>query len=191
MVTDSTEAGPAFDERVYRRIHPYRGEKIDLAGWLATVPAVAQILRQGLDLRAGVTVLVGENGSGKSTVAEVIAEACGLNPQGGSAKASYRTRDSEPGIGGYLWAERGLTDPAWSYFLRADTMQGLYSYLEENPDSRARRMGSAPGPLGRPGARRRVARVPPRTGQLPPPPPRPGLIRQSPASAGKCARWEG
>ena len=86
-----------------------------------------------MDLRAGVAVLVGENGSGKSTVAEVIAEACGLNPQGGSAKASYRTRDSEPGIGGYLWAERGLTDPAWSYFLRADTMHGLYSYLEENP----------------------------------------------------------
>ena len=34
----------------------------------------------------GLTVLVGENGSGKSTVVESLAEAYGLNPQGGSAQ---------------------------------------------------------------------------------------------------------
>jgi hypothetical protein len=33
---------------------------------------------------------------------EMIAEACGLNPQGGSAKARFQTRDSEPGIGDHL-----------------------------------------------------------------------------------------
>jgi predicted ATPase len=38
------------------------------------VPAVAQILAEGLDLGTGVTVLAGENGAGKSTVVEVIAE---------------------------------------------------------------------------------------------------------------------
>ena len=124
------------DRRVFRRLHSYGGAELDLSRWPATVPAVAHILAQGLDLGTGVTVLAGENGAGKSTVVEVIAEACGLNPQGGSAKATFRTRDSEPGIGGHLWAERGPGYPAWTYFLRADTMHGLYTYLEENPGRR-------------------------------------------------------
>jgi predicted ATPase len=130
---DSAESGRAADGRVFRQIHPYTGGEVDLSRWPATVPAVAQILHDGLDLGTGVTVLAGENGSGKSTVVEVIAEACGLNPQGGSAKARFETRATEPGVGGLLWAERGPGYPAWMYFLRADTMHGLYTYLEENP----------------------------------------------------------
>jgi len=110
-----------------------------MARWPATVPAVAQILAEGLDLDSGVTVLAGENGAGKSTVVELLAEACELNPQGGSAKASFRTGESEPGIGAQLWAQRGPGYPAWSYFLRADTMHGLYTYLEENPGRRPER----------------------------------------------------
>ena len=39
--------------------------------WPATIPAVAQVLEQGLDL-ARLTILVGENGSGKSTLIEAI-----------------------------------------------------------------------------------------------------------------------
>jgi predicted ATPase len=101
--------------------------------WPATVPAVAQVLRDGLELPPGLTVLVGENGSGKSTLIEIIAEACGLNPQGGPGIARFRTRDSEPGIGSQFTVERSPDWPRWSYFLRADTMHGLYSYLEENP----------------------------------------------------------
>jgi predicted ATPase len=135
----SDDPSPIGDRRVFRRIHPYRGSEVDLTRWPATVPAVEQILAQGLDLVPGVTVLAGENGAGKSTVVELIAEACGLNPQGGSAKATFRTRDSEPGIGAHLWAERGPGYPAWTYFLRADTMHGLYSYLEENPGRRPER----------------------------------------------------
>jgi predicted ATPase len=62
------------------------------------VPAVEQLLCAGPELPAGLTVLVGENGSGKSTVMEMLAGACGLNPQGGSAAAAlFRARDSEPG----------------------------------------------------------------------------------------------
>jgi len=127
------ESGQLPDRRAFRRIHPYAGSEVDPGRWPATVPAVAQILAEGLDLGSGITVLAGENGAGKSTVVEVLAEACGLNPQGGSAKARFQTRDSEPGIGRNLWAERGPGYPAWTYFLRADTMHGLYTYLEDNP----------------------------------------------------------
>ena len=77
--------------------------------WPASVPALAQVLRDGLELPAGLTVLVGENGSGKSTVVETLAEAYGLNPQGGSALGqSFRIRPSEPGVGAELTVVRGV-----------------------------------------------------------------------------------
>ncbi len=102
---------------------------------------MAQILRDGLELPAGLTVLVGENGSGKSTVVESLAEAYGLNPQGGSAAAQlFRVRDSEPGIGSSLIVERAAWWRShWAYFLRADTTHGLYTYLEDNPGRRRER----------------------------------------------------
>jgi predicted ATPase len=128
------------DGRAIRRIRPDPGAPVDTSRWPATVPAVEQLLREGLELPTGVTVLVGENGTGKSTVVELLAEACGLNPQGGSAMGQlFLTRPSEPGLGGRLIVERGAVRPRWSYFLRADTMHSLYSYLEDNPGVRQER----------------------------------------------------
>jgi predicted ATPase len=92
-------------------------------------------MREGLELAPGITVLVGENGSGKSTVVEMLAEAYGLNPQGGSILApAVRVRETEPGAGHQLTVERGIGGrSAWAYFLRADTMHSLYTYLEQHP----------------------------------------------------------
>ncbi len=129
-----------FDTRPVRAFLPDPGLRVDESVWPASVPAMAQLLREGLELPAGLTVLVGENGSGKSTVVESLAEAYGLNPQGGSALArSFRIRESEPGIGGELTVVRGVK-PRWSYFLRADTMSQLYTYLEQNPGRRPERL---------------------------------------------------
>ena len=131
-MTDSGE----FDARPVRAFLPgpdVRVDEIRVSAWPASVPALAQVLRDGLELPAGLTVLVGENGSGKSTVVETLAEAYGLNPQGGSAMGqSFRIRPSEPGVGAELTVVRGVR-PRWSYFLRADTMHQLYTYLEQNP----------------------------------------------------------
>jgi predicted ATPase len=96
------------------------------------VPAVAQLLREGLEPAPGATVLVGENGSGKSTVLEVVAAALGLNPEGGSVNTRHSTRASEPGSL-HLVVERSPGADRWAYFLRDETLHGLYSYLEDNP----------------------------------------------------------
>jgi predicted ATPase len=134
-MTDSGE----FDARPVRAFLPGPGARDQGPGasrWPASVPAMAQLLREGLEVPAGLTVLVGENGSGKSTVMETLAEAYGLNPQGGSALGqTFRIRDSEPGVGQELIVVR----PRWSYFLRADTMNQLYGYLEQNPGKAADR----------------------------------------------------
>jgi predicted ATPase len=123
------------DTRLVRAFRPTAGSLgFDRGTWPATVPAAAQLLREGLTLPPGVTVLVGENGSGKSTVVEMLAEAYGLNPQGGSILApAIRVQQTEPQAGERLLVERGLGwRSAWAYFLRADTMHSLYSYLEES-----------------------------------------------------------
>ena len=52
--------------------HPYARRR-----WPATLPSVAALLDSGLEL-ARLTVLVGENGSGKSTIVEALALAYGL-----------------------------------------------------------------------------------------------------------------
>ena len=137
-MTDSGE----FDARPVRAFLPGPDVQVDeirVSAWPASVPALAQVLRDGLDLPAGLTVLVGETGSGKSTVVETLAEAYGLNPQGGSALGqSFRIRPTEPGIGTELTVVRGVR-PRWSYFLRADMMHQLYTYLEQNRASRMTR----------------------------------------------------
>lgn len=130
----------AADRRVVRLVRHDPANPVDPTRWPATVPAVEQLLCEGLELAPGLTVLVGENGSGKSTLVEMLAEAYGLNPQGGSVQAKlFRIRDSEPGAGGRLIMERGPVRPRWSYFLRADTMHSLYTYLEDNPGQRPER----------------------------------------------------
>jgi predicted ATPase len=125
------------DARLVRAFRPASGLSFDPDAWPATVPAAAQLLREGLELPPGITILVGENGSGKSTVVELLAEAYGLNPQGGSILASSlpaRVRETEPGAGDRLFVERGPGGrAAWAYFLRADTMHSLYTFLEQHP----------------------------------------------------------
>ncbi len=98
-----------------------------------TIPAVAQLVRDGMDLARGVTFLVGENGSGKSTIVEGVAQAFGLNAEGGSTGSQHVTRPTESPLGASLRVHRGLAASRWGFFLRAETMHGWYSYQEDNP----------------------------------------------------------
>jgi predicted ATPase len=92
--------------------------------------AVRTLLDAGLDLPAGVTFLVGENGSGKSTLIEALAQAYGLNPEGGSRGTMHRTRPTESPLGEVLRLVRTPGRRGNAYFLRAETTHGLYTYLE-------------------------------------------------------------
>jgi predicted ATPase len=129
------ERGGLFDDRPVRRITADPEAVYDRAVWPASIPAVAQLLRDGLELRRGVTFLVGENGSGKSTIIEGIATAYGMPPEGGSTNGSHTTRPSESPLGGWLRVERTPGTPKWGFFLRAETMHGYYTYLESLPQS--------------------------------------------------------
>ncbi|WP_433160837.1 AAA family ATPase [Kribbella sp. CA-247076] len=104
--------------------------------WPHTIPAVRQLLTDGLDLEPGVTFLVGENGTGKSTLVEAIAVAFGLSPEGGSTGARLTTRATESPLADDLLLTRGAGAKRAGFFLRAETMHGFYTYLEQNPGAR-------------------------------------------------------
>ncbi|WP_314854626.1 AAA family ATPase [uncultured Microbacterium sp.] len=101
--------------------------------WPLSVPAVVQLMDGGLELGPGVTFLVGENGSGKSTVLEGIALAYGFSPEGGSNQARHTTRRSESPLSEWIELQRGIGASRWGFFLRAETMHSFYTYLEDNP----------------------------------------------------------
>ena len=104
----------------------------DDRGWPFTMGPIAQLLRDGLEL-SKLTVLVGENGVGKSTIIEAIAMAYGLSPEGGSKNQRQSARPTESPLHERIRLVRGVTRARWGYFLRAETMHGLLTYLEENP----------------------------------------------------------
>lgn len=113
-----------------RRVQRRPDAALDARAWPATVPAVAQLLREGLDLGPA-TVLVGENGSGKSTVVEALAAAFGLDVGGGSPHTAHRTAvAAEAPLASALQLVRGAGSSRWGYFLRAEAMHGLFSHLE-------------------------------------------------------------
>jgi predicted ATPase len=116
-----------------RRVEARPGHDLPRRSYPASIPAVAQVLADGLDLGPGVTFLVGENGSGKSTLVEAIATSFGLSPEGGSTHSQHSTRATESALGDALQLVRGAGSTKWGFFLRAETMHGFYSYLERNP----------------------------------------------------------
>lgn len=113
-----------------RRIEHDPLDPIDVDCWPATLGPVRHLLENGLDLGA-VTVLTGDNGAGKSTIVEAIAIAYGLNAEGGTTAARHVTRATESDLGHHLRLVREPGAPQQGFFLRAETMHGLSTYLEE------------------------------------------------------------
>lgn len=115
--------------RPVRRVEA-NDEPWDAKLWPFNIAAVRQLMQEGLDLGPA-TVLVGENGSGKSTIVEALAEAYGLNAEGGSTGAMHTTRRSESPLANHLQLSKGAAAARGGYFIRAETMHGLFSYLEQ------------------------------------------------------------
>ena len=69
----------------------FEGEiEVDL--YLKNIPAVKYLMEKGkLDFSKNVSVFVGENGTGKSTLLEAIAVAYGFNAEGGTVNFNFST----------------------------------------------------------------------------------------------------
>lgn len=99
--------------------------------YLWTVPAIRYIMDKGrLPVTAAVTVLVGENGTGKSTLLEAIAVASGFNPEGGTRNFSFSTNDTHSELYRSIRISKRRT-PRDGYFLRAETFYNSATYIDE------------------------------------------------------------
>lgn len=96
------------------------------------IPAVRHLNKiGGITLDKPVTFLVGENGTGKSTLIEAIAVAMGFNAEGGSRDFYFNTRKTHSDLYEYLQIVKSVR-PNDGFFLRAESFYNTASYLEEN-----------------------------------------------------------
>lgn len=94
-----------------------------------SLPVIRQLGR--LEFCAPVTVLVGENGTGKSTLLEALAVAAGFNPEGGSRNFTFGTRASHSELHAHLRLVRAPVRPRDGYFLRAESFFNVATQIEE------------------------------------------------------------
>lgn len=120
----------AMDPRVslpLRSVAAHAHAPPQLSPWLREIPAVRDLLA-GFEFEA-TTVLVGENGSGKSTIIEAIATALDLPHGGGTAWEVRDHAEAEPELVDHLQVVKGATTNQEGFFLRAETMHENMSYL--------------------------------------------------------------
>ena len=89
-----------------------------------------------LPFTAPVTFLVGDNGTGKSTLIEALAVSWGFNAEGGSRDHMFSTRDSHSELYSLIALARSLHKPRDGFFLRAESFYNTASYLEETSTMR-------------------------------------------------------
>ena len=101
--------------------------------YLEDIPAIEGLSL--LEFHQPVTFLVGENGTGKSTLLEAVALALGFNPEGGSRNFSFSTRDTHSGLHNYLRLHRGPYRPKDGFFLRAESFYNAASEIDRLADA--------------------------------------------------------
>ena len=103
---------------------------IDLDRYPFTIPAVREL--GVLEPHPDVTFFLGENGAGKSTVLEAIAVALGLPAEGGTKNVHRAQQETSP-LQHVLKVAKGWRWPRSSYFLRAESLFNVFTYLDELP----------------------------------------------------------
>ena len=101
--------------------------------YLEDIPAIEGLSL--LEFHQPVTLLVGANCTGKSTLLEAVALALGFNPEGGSRNFSFSTRDTHSGLHNYLRLHRGPYRPKDGFFLRAESFYNTATEVERLADS--------------------------------------------------------
>jgi len=93
-----------------------------------SLPAVRAL--ETLPLHPKVTIFIGDNGTGKSTLLEAITVGLGLNAEGGSRNFNFSTRSSESSLAGALRLVRSVRRPRTGFFLRAESFFNVATEIE-------------------------------------------------------------
>jgi predicted ATPase len=83
-----------------------------------------------IDFKSNITFLVGENGSGKSTILEAIADIIGFNLSGGTKHSNYKFKNTESDLSSFMrltWKSKVFN----GFFLRAESFFNFATYMDE------------------------------------------------------------
>lgn len=120
-------------EKPYLQTIIYQKEIID-AGLMEDHPYNLPVLKnfKRLDFHEDVTFLVGENGTGKSTLIEAIALGLGFSAEGGTKNFNLTTTEkSASPLHRALKLIRSYKTPRDHYFLRAESFYNVSTYMDE------------------------------------------------------------
>ena len=101
------------------------------SSYLSTLPVIKNLSKiKELRFSKPITFIVGENGTGKSTLLEAIAVAMGFNAEGGGRNFTFSTNASHSEL--WMCIDTLKTIPAKDgYFLRAESLYNLASNIDE------------------------------------------------------------
>jgi predicted ATPase len=83
-----------------------------------------------IDFKSNVTFFVGENGSGKSTILEAIADIIGFNLSGGTKNSNYSFQNTESDLSAFMrlvWKVK----ISQGFFMRAESFFNFASYVDQ------------------------------------------------------------
>lgn len=101
---------------------------LDVSVYPFNIPALRELDR--MEFHADVTFIIGENGSGKSTLIEAIAMKLGFSQEGGTKNMQVQTADTVSGLGEHLKLVRSFARPYDGYFLRAESLYNVATYMD-------------------------------------------------------------
>lgn len=102
-------------------------------------PFTVTSIKSGFEInfKSNVTFLVGENGSGKSTILEAIADLIGFNLSGGTKNSNYKFQNTESDLSSFIrltWKSKVSN----GFFMRAESFFNFATYIDklakENPN---------------------------------------------------------
>ncbi|MCB2359102.1 AAA family ATPase [Clostridium estertheticum] len=112
-----------------RRLEIKRENVESFSNYPFCLPTIKNL--SSLDFHPKVTFIVGENGSGKSTILEAIAIACGFNPEGGTINFNFSSMNTHSELYKYIKLVKGVKKPKNGFFLRAESFYNLASNIDE------------------------------------------------------------
>lgn len=93
------------------------------------LPAIRDL--QSLSFHPKVTFIIGENGSGKSTILESIAVAYGFNAEGGTRNFNFTSRATHSDLNNFMRVVKGTKKPRNGFFFRAESFYNFASNIDD------------------------------------------------------------
>lgn len=110
----------------------FEWNEIEPNSYIRTIESLRDV--EKIEFQSPVSLFVGENGTGKSTLLEAIAVAHGFNPESGTKNYVFSTYDSHSELCDAIRIAKGYRKEKWGYFLRAESFYNVATQEEKYAD---------------------------------------------------------